>query len=108
MIEAKTGGVNVRFMLDTGASRVVLSRDDAARLGIQVNTLTFSQPTMTANGLVLSAPLTLPSLTIGPIQVYNISAAVHGGELDHSLLGMSFLEKIKGYKVSNGMLTLQN
>jgi aspartyl protease family protein len=108
MIEASAEGVPIRFMLDTGASRVVLSKEDAKRIGIDVSALTFNQPTSTANGMVLSAPITIHSLSVGPIHVYNVRAAVNGSDLDGSLLGMSFLEKIKKYEVSNGQLVLYN
>ena len=107
-VEGLVNGVAVRFLLDTGASDVVLSPRDAARIGFNSTNLEFSRTYRTANGGVQAAPVTLDSIEIGPIRIRNVSAAVNGAPLDTSLLGMSFLDRLTGYRVENGTLTLQN
>jgi aspartyl protease family protein len=108
MMEAIVEGIPINFMLDTGASRVVLTQNDAERLGLRVNKLSYTQPTSTANGVVWSAPLRLQKIKIGSIAVSNVAASVSNNDLEQSLLGMSFLEKIKGYEVQKNTLILRN
>ena len=55
----------------------------------------------------MGAPGTLPQIRIGPIEVRDVPASVNGAPLYASLLGMSFLERLSGYRVENGTLTLR-
>lgn len=100
-------GVKIRFMVDTGASRVVLTPEDAKRLGFMPETLIYNQQTSTANGLVWSAPIRLRQMKVGTVHLDNVRASVSGGELDTSLLGMSFLGQLESFEISNGRLTLR-
>jgi aspartyl protease family protein len=107
IVEALVNGVSVRFLVDTGASDVTLSPRDAGRIGLDANRLNFNRPYRTANGVVMGAPVTLPSIRIGPIEVRNVPGSVNGAPLGASLLGMSFLERLRGYRVENGTLILR-
>ena len=100
VVEAVVDGVSVRFLVDTGASDVILSPGDAARLGFDVKTLAFTRPYQTANGLVFGAPVRLGLLSIGPITMTGVRASVNGAPMKRSLLGMSFLGRLSGYDVS--------
>lgn len=106
MVRAKVNGVTVKFLVDTGASDVVLSAKDAQRVGFKLDSLRFDRPYNTANGQVFGAPVTLKEITLGPIIVRNVAGSVGGGEMDGSLLGMSFLNSLSGYEVQGGVLTL--
>ncbi len=106
-VEALVNGVPVRFLVDTGASDVTLSPRDAERIGFDPKGLNFNRPYRTANGVVMGAAVTLPSIRIGPIEVRDVPGSVNGAPLDASLLGMSFLERLSGYKVENGTLILR-
>lgn len=106
-VEAQINGVPVRFLVDTGASDVTLSPRDAKRIGLDPSRLEFSRQYRTANGIVKGAPITLPSIRIGPIEVRNVAGSVNGAPLSASLLGMSFLERLSGYSVENGTLILR-
>lgn len=106
-VEAAVDGVPVRFMVDTGASSVVLSPADARRLGFDVAKLSFHQVFHTANGMVRGAPVTFAEIRIGPIALRNVRASVNGADMGQSLLGMSFLDRLAGYGVENGTLTLR-
>lgn len=101
-----TGEVPVRFLVDTGASDVVISPADARRLGFDPETLEFSKAYRTANGLVYGAPIRLPAMTIGSIRVEDVRASVNGADMTQSLLGMSFLDRLSGYEVTSGSLIL--
>lgn len=107
-IEALVEGKPVRFMVDTGATRTILTLDDAQRLGIDQNNLTYNQLTETANGKVFDAAIRVSEMKVGPIIIRNIRASVSRNMEGYSLLGMSFLEKLKGYKVEGNRLTLWN
>jgi len=106
-IDATVDGTPVRFLLDTGASVVVLSRSDAARLGFSLDRLTFSRRTETANGVGMGAPVRLREIRIGPIVVRDIAAMVNEAPMSMSLLGVNFLERLSGYSVRDGTLTLR-
>ncbi len=105
-VTADVDGVEVLFLVDTGASDVVLTEDDARRLGFDPARLTYSQVFSTANGLVRGAPVRLDRVSIGPVSVTNVRASVNEASMDRSLLGMSFLSRIGGYQVRGEVLTL--
>ncbi|MFT6580205.1 MAG: aspartyl protease family protein [Alphaproteobacteria bacterium] len=106
-LEARVNGVPIMFLLDTGASDIVLDPQDAVRLGFKLDRLTFSRQYQTANGVVRSAPVNLDAVQIGAITIRNVDASVNGAPLGASLLGMSFLERLSGYSVENGTLVLR-
>ena len=108
IVEAQISGKKIRFVVDTGASNVVLTKADAERIGIITAGLRYNQLYNTANGQTWSAPINLRRIQIGPIVIKNVQASVSKGGLNESLLGMSFLEKLKGYEVRNDVLTLRN
>ncbi len=84
-------GQPMRFMVDTGASGVVLSQRDAARLGIDVAGLVYAGRSQTANGIVRTARVRLTDVTLGPYHDDSLGAWVNEGEMDGSLLGMDYL-----------------
>ena len=93
--EAEVNGVTLRLMIDTGASMVLIPYEQAAAIGVNVDTLEYSMPVTTANGRSSVAPIQLSSIKIGPIAVFDIPAAVAlPGKLKTGLLGMSFLDKL--------------
>lgn len=105
-VAAEVDGVEVVFLVDTGASDVVLTPEDARRLGFDPSRLTYSQIYQTANGLGRGAPVTLNRVTVGPISLRDVRASVNETPMDRSLLGMSFLNRIGGYQVRGDVLTL--
>lgn len=107
VVEAKVNGAPVRFMVDTGASDVVLSAADARRIGINPDTLSYTRRYNTANGIVEGAPITLNRVNVGGIELENVRASVTRGDMAGSLLGMSFLDRLGGYEVRDGVLTLR-
>jgi aspartyl protease family protein len=106
-VEALADGARLRLLVDTGASDVVLSPADARRMGFDLDRLDFSDRAETANGHVRSAPVRLRELVIGPIRLTDVRAAVNEAEMSESLLGLSFLSRLRGYEVSGDRLTLR-
>lgn len=99
-------GTPVRFVVDTGASDLVLTREDAARAGIDTGALAFVGSARTANGSVATARVWLDSVALGPIVDKGVPALVNGGEMSGSLLGMSYLDRFAQVSIANGRLVL--
>ena len=87
----QVNGMPVRFLADTGATNVVLGRDDAETLGLDPASLDFVGIAQTANGPVRTARVTLPEVRLGPVTDTEVGAYVNDGEMDGSLLGMDYL-----------------
>jgi aspartyl protease family protein len=101
-------GAPVTLLVDTGASTVVLKTTDAERAGINLSTLNYSIPVNTANGSTFAAPVRIRYLAIGDIVLDDIEALVaKPGNLNESLLGMSFLRRLRSYEFSGDFLTLR-
>jgi len=107
VVNSVVDGMKIRFLIDTGASDVVLNLSDAERLGINLKKLSFHKLYHTANGIGRGAPVQLGMVKIGPIEIDNVRASVNGAKMKTSLLGMSFLSRIGGYEVVGNRLTLK-
>jgi aspartyl protease family protein len=86
---------------------VVLTNRDARKLGFDLEKLAYTQRTETANGVGMGAPVMLREIRIGPIVVNGVRAMVNQAPMSNSLLGISFLERLSGYSVEDGTLTLR-
>ena len=107
--DVQINGQTVSMLVDTGASMVALSREDAERVGIIPENLTYSMSVMTANGRARAAPVTLSEVAIGPIVRNNVNASVaEDGKLDQSLLGMSFLETLGSLQMQTDELKMRD
>lgn len=104
-IEAMVEGTPVLFLVDTGATMVVLSPADARRIGFDFDSLTFSSMAETANGIVRGAPVKLRNIQIEGLRLTDVAAEVNQAEMRQSLLGMSVLSRI-GFDVRGDKLTL--
>jgi aspartyl protease family protein len=95
LAETEVNGVGLKLLIDTGASMVLIPYEEAAAIGVDLDALDFSVPVTTANGRSAVAPVQLSSVKIGPIAVFDVSAAVaQPGRLKTGLLGMSFLDML--------------
>lgn len=106
-VDADISGVSLPFLVDTGASSVVLSPADAEKLGLYLSADDFTLTYATANGEVRAAPVLLPSLRVGPLEVTNVEATVNGAPLRQSLLGMSFLGRLDGFEYRGNDLVMR-
>ena len=104
----KVNGKTVSMIVDTGASTIVLTPADARKAGIDLDSLTYRVPVLTANGRAMAARVRLDSVAIGPLDRKNVDALVaQPGALTQSLLGMSFLSRLRSYEFSGDFLTLR-
>ncbi|HEY4124016.1 MAG TPA: TIGR02281 family clan AA aspartic protease [Rhizomicrobium sp.] len=103
------GAVNgqpVKFLIDTGASEIVLSPSDAVRLGIDTNALDYNRSYQTANGVGLGAPYQVNSLQIGTIALSDVSVSINKADMSESLLGMTFLKRMASVEIRGRRLFL--
>ncbi len=108
LLHPQVDGLAVRMMVDTGASIVALTAEDAEKAGIRPNPGDFKRPISTANGTVMVAQALIRELRVGDIRVNDVEAVVvPAGRLGTSLLGMSFLRRLKGFDMAGGRLTLR-
>lgn len=106
ILAATVEGVPVTFLVDSGATTVVLSSEAARRLGLVGGRLRFTHKVTTANGVVRAAPVRLRELRIGQLALRDVDAAVLETPLQTSLLGMSFLRRLERWEVRDGRLAL--
>ncbi len=101
-------GKEVSMIVDTGASSIVLTPEDAKKAGIDPEKLTYRVPVLTANGRTVAARVRLDEVSIGPLDRTKVDALVaRPGALTQSLLGMSFLSRLRSYEFSGDFLTLR-
>ncbi len=105
--EALIDGRAVRVMVDTGASVVVLTREDAARVGVLLKPADFDATVQTASGPVGAAPVTLDHVAVAGARVDHVEALVVKDGLPHSLLGMSYLGRLSRFEATPAGLTLR-
>ena len=104
-VDAVVNGAPVRFMVDTGASAVVLTLSDAAAAGYGRGNLSFDIAMSTANGRARAAPIKLREVRIGQLAIGDVQAMV-AENLNTSLLGMTFLKRLDGFEIRDGVLTI--
>lgn len=101
-------GTQTAFLIDSGASTVILRQSDARKAGIDTSSLSYSVPVQTANGETTAAAVRLRSLTIGTIRMEGVEALVaEPGSLNENLLGMTFLRRLRSYEFSGDFITLR-
>jgi aspartyl protease family protein len=107
-VEGRIAASRIDFIVDTGATLVILRESDAARAGIRPMRSDYTATVSTANGKAKAAPATLDRIEVGGITVYDVRALVLPDEaLWRNLLGMSFLSQLKRYEVANGRMVLE-
>lgn len=100
-------GKPIEGLVDTGASTIAINESTARNLGFTANGLDFRYKVSTANGMTDAARVIIDRVDIGTIRVRNVEAAVlRDKALSGTLVGMSFLTKLRSYQVQNGSLTL--
>ena len=106
--EAEVNGEAVRMLVDTGATVVALTRDDALRLGFRLTEKDFTREVMTANGPGRAAPVELSHVAVAGARIEKVEALVVERGLPASLLGMSFLGRLSKLEATPNGLTLRS
>lgn len=105
--EARVNSTTVKFLVDTGASVVALTPEDALKAGFQHRNLVYNAPVNTAAGQIMAANIELKVITIGGVTVRNVRGIVIPDGLSHSLLGMSFLGELQKVEATKSALILR-
>jgi aspartyl protease family protein len=106
-LRASFNGVPIKLMVDTGASNIVLSPEDAKKIGLRSDTLEFSGRADTANGSVPFARATITSVNVGDQAYFDVPVTVNGAEMQGSLLGMTLLNKFASIEFRGDTLILR-
>jgi aspartyl protease family protein len=107
-VDGVVDGRRVSFMVDTGASLIALTRNDAARLGIHPAQRDYTVQVSTANGVTRAARVTLGMVEIGGVIVRDVDALISPDEaLSENLLGLSFLSRLRRFEYREGRLVLE-
>jgi aspartyl protease family protein len=107
-IEGRVDGQYLHFVVDTGASVVALTAEDAATLGIHPTQIDFRALVKTANGTVRAAPVQLNMVEVGNLMVRDVAAMVlPEGALSDNLLGLSFLSRLRRFEYADGKMVLE-
>ena len=105
-LTVQINGSPIRFVVDTGASDMVLTREDAQRVGLSPDTLNYLGRANTANGEVRTAFVRLNEVQLGDVRDFDVPAVVNDGEMGQSLLGMGYLQRWGRIEISNNELIL--
>jgi len=107
-VDATIRGRRLDFLVDTGASLIALTQQDADRLGLNPAPRDYTLQIQTANGTVRAAQVRLAMVEIGPLLVRDVAAIVMPeGALSQNLLGMSFLSRLRRFEFRTGQLVLE-
>ena len=105
---ATLNGTPASLLVDSGAAAIVLKASDARGAGVDVSQLSFTTPLVTAHGTTFVAPVRLRRVAVGILVIEDVEAFVaQPGRLETSLLGMSFLSRLRSYDSTGGFLTLR-
>ncbi len=105
--ELRVNGTPVKFLVDTGASMVVLTREDAQRIGLRFSDGDFTGTAQTASGSVGLKPVTLDRVSLGPLEANEVDAAIVQQGLGQSLLGQSWLKRIGKVTIEGDQMVLR-
>lgn len=106
-LNLKVNGEPVEFVVDTGASTIVIGKEAAAKLGLNPPLGAYSGTARTANGIVRTAPVKLDTLQLGDILDRNVRAYVTDGDMDGSLLGMDYLSRFSKIEIAGDKMVLR-
>ena len=103
---AEVDGHPVRVLIDTGASAVALTPEDARRAGVDLELLVYNRDVNTAQGRTHAAAVTLGHVSVAGADVSGVEALVVPKGLSSSLLGMSYLGRLEGFEATRSGLIL--
>ncbi|KPN61905.1 aspartyl protease family protein [Aliiroseovarius crassostreae] len=105
-IQLKMNGQPIDFIVDTGASNVVLTKEDAERAGVDPSSLRYFGRALTANGTTRTAPANIARVELEGITDYGVEVWVNEGEMPQSLLGNSYLQRFDKIEIRRDQLVL--
>ena len=107
LVYGKVNGTPVGFLVDTGASDIVLSPADARRIGVDMESLKFDRVYETANGQGRGARYRVSTLQVGAIVLHDVPVSINQAPMQTSLLGAAFLRRLKSFGFSDHRMVLR-
>jgi aspartyl protease family protein len=105
--DAMVNGARIRFLVDTGATSVALSKRDAQAAGVQFASGDFTAQGHGVGGVVALKPVKLDRLAIGPVEARDVDAVVAEDGLEISLLGQSWLKRVGNVTIKGDKMVLR-
>jgi aspartyl protease family protein len=105
--EVEVGSGSVRFLVDTGATAVALTGDDARELGLHWSEDELGPVARGASGMVRGKVIVIDRMQLGNVEARNVRAAIIPEGLDVSLLGQTFLSQISSVNISGNQMVLR-
>ena len=105
-LNVKIKNQEVRFMIDTGASDMVIDEKIALKLGYDIRNINYNKIFQTANGQSYGASIYVDEVDVSGVKFYNVQASITNSDLVTPLLGMSFLQKFYKYEFFRDKLIL--
>ncbi len=105
--EARVNNTTIRFLVDTGASTIALSKRDAQAAGLHFSSSDFTSKGRGAGGPIALKPVTLSRVAIGTFEVRDVGAAIVDGDLHVSLLGQNWLSRVGTVTISGDKMVLR-
>ena len=105
--DAQVNGTIIRFLVDTGASSVALSKADAARIGLQFTDADFTAVGQGAGGALALKPVTLDRIIIGTTDASNVEGVIVNSDMKVSLLGQSWLKRVGTVEIKGDKMVLK-
>ena len=105
--DAQVNGTTIRFMVDTGASSVALSRADAQRIGLSFGSSDFTETGQAAGGKIALKPVILDRVTVGNMDATHVEGVIVDGDMGVSLLGQSWLKRVGTVSISEDRMVLK-
>lgn len=106
-VELLVNRIPIRFLVDTGASDIMLTRSAARKIGLQPDRLDYTRVYWSANGKTHGAPIKLDEIRLGELILQQVPASVNAGESDTCLLGMAFFKRLDAYEFKQNLLTFR-
>jgi aspartyl protease family protein len=97
-----------RMLIDTGATVVALTGEDAEAMGLEWDADALAPVAQGASGPIMGVPATIPDMAVGDFEVHNVQAIIVPDGLPISLLGQSFLEHVPKVEIADDTLKLSS
>jgi clan AA aspartic protease (TIGR02281 family) len=103
-IDVIINGVRIPFLVDTGASKTIISEHDARKLGMAPEASRYTEQYETPNGIIKAAPVVINELAMGSITLQYVQASVSNMSIKQSILGMNVLSQLNINLIGNRMM----
>lgn len=106
--DVTANGANIRMLVDTGATVIALTGDDASAMGLYWDDSEVRPVAQGASGPVLGVNTSLERVEVGGFEARNVAAMIIPEGLSISLLGQSFLSSVNTLEIADDRMVLRD